>query len=161
MPATDEIRATLHAYCRLLDERRLDDLVVRVYAPDAVDDRRRGTPLRGRAEIRAYFARAAGHLRATAHLITNVDVTLTDADHAAATSRVLAFHWTPESADDPLAPADFVLLGSYDDELVRTAEGWRIARRVVGALGPAGLAAGRLPEVFAGFGGRGTAVTPS
>jgi hypothetical protein len=45
------------------------------------------------------------------------------------------------------------LLASYDDELVRTERGWRIARRVVGVLGPAGLAAGVMPEAFLGFGG--------
>ena len=46
----------------------------------------------------------------------------------------------PGHPRDPARPADFVLLGSYDDELVRTTDGWRIRRRVVGALGPGGLA---------------------
>jgi ketosteroid isomerase-like protein len=145
-----EVRRTLYAYCRLLDERDLDAVISRVYLPDAVDDRKRGTPLTGHEQIRQYFERAFETVAATAHLLSNVEVSV-DGDRATAYSRVTAYHWT--YGGDPARPADFVLLGSYDDELVRTAEGWRISRRVVGALGPTGLAAGALPEIFAGFGG--------
>jgi hypothetical protein len=146
----DEVRRTLHAYCRMLDERDLDGLMRLVYLADAVDDRKRGQPLAGHGQIRAYFENAFEHVAATVHLLSNIDVTIED-DHASAYSRVTAYHWM--TGGDPVRPADFVLLGSYDDELLRTPEGWRISRRVVGALGPAGLAAGVLPEVFAGFGG--------
>jgi hypothetical protein len=149
----DEVRRTLHAYCRMLDERDLDGLMRLVYLPDAVDDRKRGEPLAGHGQIRAYFERAFGHVAATAHLLSNMDVRIED-DRAWAYSRVTAYHWM--AGGDPVRPADFVLLGSYDDELLRTPDGWRISRRVVGALGPAGLAAGELPAVFAGFGGADT-----
>jgi hypothetical protein len=149
----DEVRRTLHAYCRLLDERDLDELMRRVYLPGATDDRRRGAPLHGHQEIRAYFAAAFEHVAATAHLLSNIDVDLDpDGRRATAYSRVSAYHWL--AGGDPVRAADFVLLGSYDDTLVRTDAGWRIAQRVVGALGPAGLSQGALPDVFAGFGGR-------
>lgn len=152
MAVEDEIRRTLHAYCRLLDERDLDELMRRVYLPDAIDDRNRGTPLHGRAEIRGYFAKAFEHVAATAHLLSNIDI---DVEPAALTatsySRVTAYHWM--FGGEPVRAADFVVLGSYDDELVRTDDGWRIKHRVVGALGPAGLSQGALPPVFAGFGG--------
>lgn len=152
MAVEDEIRRTLHAYCRLLDERDLDALVLRVYLPDATDDRKRGTPARGHAEIRAYFARAFEHVAATAHLLTNIDIEVSpDATTATSSSRVLAYHWL--FGGEPVREADFVLLGCYDDALVRTDDGWRIAHRVVGALGQGGLAHGTLPSVFAGFGG--------
>lgn len=85
-------------------------------------------------------------------MLSNVDVAI-DGDRAHAYSRVTAYHWM--FGGEPVRPADFVLLGSYDDVLQRTDAGWRIARRVVGALGQAGLSAGALPEVFAGFGGGG------
>jgi ketosteroid isomerase-like protein len=147
---SDQVRRTLHNYCRLLDERDLDQLLRRVYTSDAVDDRKRGEPLRGHEQIRGYFARAFDHVGATAHLLSNADVVV-DGDRASAYSRVTAYHWLV--GGDPVRPADFVLLGSYDDALVRTAEGWRITRREVGALGPSGLSAGTLPEVFRGFGG--------
>ena len=153
--SAEEVRRTLHAYCRLLDARDFDGLVARVYSEDAIDDRKRGRPLRGRAEIAEYFRRASTHLQATAHLLTNVEVDVdTDAGTATASSRVIACHWSIAPDDQPAArPADFVLLGSYDDVLRLTSDGWQITHRVVGALGPAGLLAGSLPAVFAGFGG--------
>ncbi|WP_375476525.1 nuclear transport factor 2 family protein [uncultured Jatrophihabitans sp.] len=154
MDDTAGVRRTLHAYCSLLDARRIDDLVSTVYAPDAVDDRRRGEPRRGRAAIKDYFERALGTISATVHLLSNVDVEI-DGDRARATSRVLALHWNTPTAPGA-APSDFVLVASYDDSLVRTADGWQIARREVDALGPAGLAFGALPAIFAGFGGRTT-----
>jgi ketosteroid isomerase-like protein len=148
----DEIRRTLHAYCRLLDERDLDELMRRVYLPDAIDDRKRGAPRRGHAEIRSYFAKAFEHVAATAHLLSNIDIDVApDAPTATSYSRVTAYHWM--FGGEPVRAADFVVLGSYDDELVHTEEGWRIRHRVVGALGPAGLSQGILPPVFAGFGG--------
>lgn len=150
MAVEDEVRRTLHDYCRLLDERDLDELMRRVYRPDATDDRKRGTPLRGHVEIRAYFAKAFELVASTAHLLTNVDISV-DGDTATSYSRVTAYHWL--SGGDPVREADFVLLGSYDDTLVHTADGWRISHRVVGALGPAGLGHGTLPAAFAGFGG--------
>jgi hypothetical protein len=150
VPDADEVRRTLHAYCRLLDERDLDGLMRLVYLPDATDDRKRGAPLAGHQQLRAYFERAFVHVAATAHLLSNIDVTI-EGERGRAYSRVTAYHWL--HGGDSVRPADFVLLGSYDDELVRTAHGWRISRRTVSALGPAGLAAGELPAVFAGFGG--------
>jgi ketosteroid isomerase-like protein len=146
----DEVRRTLHAYCRLLDERDLDKLLQLVYLPDAIDDRKRGAPLRGHAQLHDYFASAFEHVAATAHLLSNVDIDI-DGNRASAYSRVTAYHWT--RGGDPVRAADFVLLGSYDDVLVRTDAGWRIAQRTVSALGRAGIGQGVLPDVFAGFGG--------
>jgi ketosteroid isomerase-like protein len=152
---TDEVRRTLHAYCRRLDERDLDALLDEVYLPDALDDRQRGEPLRGHAAIRTYFERALAQLRATAHFLSNIDVSIEgpEGSLANASSRVTAYHWSIDS-HEPNGPADFVLLGTYDDSLSRTPDGWRIRTRRVGALGPSGLASGALPAVFAGFGGR-------
>jgi ketosteroid isomerase-like protein len=150
--AVDDVRRTLHAYCRLLDARDLDELVHRVYLPDAVDDRKRGAPLSGHEQIRGYFSKAFEHVAATAHLLSNIDVEISaDGTRATSYSRVTAYHWM--FGGEAVRAADFVVLGSYDDELVRTDDGWRIARRVVGALGQAGLSQGTLPPVFAGFGG--------
>ena len=152
MAVEDEIRRTLHAYCRLLDERDLDELMRRVYLPDAIDDRKRGAPLRGHVEIRGYFAKAFEHVAATAHLLSNIDIDVAaDGSTAASYSRVTAYHWL--FGGEPVREADFVVLGSYDDALVRSDDGWRIARRAVGALGQAGLSQGTLPPVFGGFGG--------
>lgn len=149
------VRRTLHAYCRLLDERRLDDLVVEVYAEEAVDDRQRGEALRGRQQIHDYFASALRRLRATVHLLTNVDVEIDSTGQSAtASSRVIALHWNEPAGPDGPDAADFVLLGSYTDQLRLIDGAWLIVHRTVRALGPTGLAAGVLPQVFAGFGGR-------
>lgn len=155
MSVEDGVRTTLHAYCRMLDDRALERLD-RIYLPDAVDDRKRGAPLRGLDEIRAYFERSMAVLQATAHILTNIDVTI-DGDRATSYSRVTAYHWM--NGGDPVRAADFVLLASYDDQLVHTPQGWRIAGRTIGVLGPAGLGAGELPAIFAGFGGK--SATPS
>ena len=155
MVETADVLRTLHAYCRLLDERRVPDLVAQVYTEDAVDDRQRGAPLRGRAEIGTYFERALERLRATAHILSNVDVVLDPSGRTAeATSRVTAYHWSDPAPTGAGGVADFVLLGTYTDRLRLTDGGWLIEHRIVGALGPGGLAAGALPAVFAGFGGR-------
>jgi ketosteroid isomerase-like protein len=146
------VRRTLHAYCEHLDEQDLGALMDQVYLPDAVDDRQRGEPLRGHDAIRGYFERALRTLRATAHLLSNVDVAIEGAT-ARASSRVTAYHWSRQSSAST-GTADFVLLGTYRDRLRLTEDGWRIEHRLVGALGPSGLAVGALPAAFAGFGGQ-------
>ncbi len=149
----EAIRDVLHRYCRYLDERNLDALVEEVYAADATDDRRRGAPKVGRAEIRAYMARARDLCEATAHLLSNIEIEL-DGDSARARSRVMACHWFAETSYLGKARAsECVLVGTYDDRLARLPEGWRIVHRQVGALGPAGLLAGTLPPAFRGFAG--------
>ncbi|HEY3713343.1 MAG TPA: nuclear transport factor 2 family protein [Jatrophihabitantaceae bacterium] len=150
----DLVRSTLHSYCRCLDEHDLDRLIDEVYTTDAVEDRRRGELIRGHEEIRAYFARASDILEATAHLLSNIEVSV-DGDQATAYSRVTAYHWTRATTHLGTArPADFVLLASYDDRLRRTERGWRISHRRLTALGPGGVAAGELPDAFRGFGGK-------
>lgn len=154
--AADHVRATLHAYCRCIDAFDIDALLDEVYTPDAVDDRQLGAPLsghqdvlRGHEDVRRYFERAFESVEALAHLLTNVDVHV-DVDHAVASSRVLAFHWLRSTSDQGATrPADFVMMGTYDDELDLTPDGWRIARRHVSMLGLGGLALGTFPGELA------------
>jgi ketosteroid isomerase-like protein len=154
--AADQVRSTLHAYCRCLDGFDLDALLDEVYAPDVVDDRHHGAPLsghqdvlQGHEDIRRYFTRAFESVEALAHMLTNVDVYV-DGDRADASSRVLAFHWLRSTSDQgPTRPADFVMMGTYDDELRRTPDGWRITRRDVSMLGLSGLALGTFPAALA------------
>ncbi len=135
------------------DARDLDALMNQVYAPDAIDDRRRGTPWRGHGEVRSMFAQALEAFEATAHLLMNVEVSIED-DDARAYSRVLACHWFAGTAALGKArPSECILVGSYTDRLHRFDYGWRIVHREVDALGPAGLLAGLMPVSFRGFGG--------
>jgi ketosteroid isomerase-like protein len=152
----DQIRATLHAYCRCIDAFDIDALLDEVYTPDAVDDRHAGAPLsghqdvlRGHDDIRAYFASAFESVEALAHLLTNVDVRV-DGERATTTSRVLAFHWLRSTSEDgPTRAADFVMMGTYDDQLSLTHDGWRICRRDVSMLGVSGFALGTFPGALA------------
>ncbi len=147
------IRETLYRYCRLLDERQPLELVRSVYLPEAVDDRQRGAPRRGHDELIAYFEAALVLLEATVHLLSNVEIEL-HGDTATTRSRVVASHWFVGSAlFGKVRPAECVLVGAYEDTLVRQADGWRISHRLVRALGPGGLLFGQMPEAFRGFGG--------
>jgi ketosteroid isomerase-like protein len=154
--AADQIRATLHAYCRCIDGFDIDALLDEVYTPDAVDDRHLGAPLgghqdvlHGHDDIRAYFSRAFESVEAIAHLLTNVDVWV-EGERATTSSRVLAFHWLRSTSDQgPTRPADFVMMGTYDDQLVLTPDGWRISRRDVSMLGVSGFALGTFPGALA------------
>ena len=147
------ITAVLYRYCELLDERNPSALVSEVYASHAEDDRKRGTPRRGEAELVSYFSAALDLLEATVHLLSNVTVHLSG-DIATASSRVQACHWFAATAAlGPVRASECVLVARYDDELARLPQGWRITRRRVTACGPGGLLAGRMPAVFSGFGG--------
>jgi hypothetical protein len=75
----------------------------------------------GYAGLRVSTVRTLGLLRSTQHLLGNLHVTV-NGDRATATSYVQATH----VADDG---GTWVTGGRYDDELVRTVAGWRIAAR--------------------------------
>jgi len=63
---------------------------------------------------------------ATHHAVTNHRITV-DGDHATIRARIRAEHWLPaELAGD--GPACWLVVGFYDDEAVRTADGWRISK---------------------------------
>ena len=62
----------------------------------------------------------------TQHLMSNIDVKL-DGDRATARTMVV----NPQGAATREGPLHYFYVGGrYDDELVRTAEGWKIAKRV-------------------------------
>jgi 3-phenylpropionate/cinnamic acid dioxygenase small subunit len=77
-------------------------------------------------EIRAWLQKSLAAFPVTQHLISNVDVRV-DGDRA--TSRAMVYN--PMGAATREGPLHlFFMGGRYDDELVRTADGWRIAKRV-------------------------------
>lgn len=71
----------------------------------------------GRAAILASFE--ARPRRAARHIVANVLVVLDDEDHARATSNILLF----------TAAAGPPLVGTYEDTLAKTADGWRFVER--------------------------------
>ena len=82
----------------------------------------------GRAAILAAFR--SRPRRASRHIVANVLVTLEGETRARATSQILLF--TGSAAADgglPVLAGAAPLVGTYEDTLVKTADGWRFAVR--------------------------------
>jgi uncharacterized protein (TIGR02246 family) len=121
----EAIRDLLSEYRRALDEKDFE-----AYADLFGDDGEfvtGGRSFRGRAEILAMLAElqhtgaltvAAGDDR---HLVANVEIEL-DGDRAKARS---TWVYVTREGEGP----NLAMVGHYDDELRRTAAGWRFARR--------------------------------
>jgi ketosteroid isomerase-like protein len=70
--------------------------------------------------------------RITRHLCANVRITVKDRDHASGSSRVILIAAAAEQTPDPqfgYKTDARQLIGGYDDEYVRTPQGWRFAAR--------------------------------
>jgi hypothetical protein len=136
---------TLSPLGRLVCEQACRDLVLRaavladaqqhadfaeLFAEDGVLVRPGAQPLQGRAAIVAsYRGKPPG--RITRHLISNTLVALESGTAARATSCVLLWSGLASDAAGPFGrPArDRQVVGEFDDRLVLTPQGWRIARR--------------------------------
>jgi len=82
----------------------------------------------GRAAIlQAFRARAP---RSARHIIANVLVTLESESRASATSQILLFSAQAAATGGlPVQSAQPPLIGSYQDKLLRTSQGWRFLER--------------------------------
>jgi ketosteroid isomerase-like protein len=68
--------------------------------------------------------------RASRHIVANILVDLEDENRARATSQILLFTGThKESGALPMLSASAPLIGTFDDQLLKTAVGWRFAVR--------------------------------
>jgi hypothetical protein len=84
-----------------------------------------GTVFKSPKELVKHSGRVLEGFDATQH---SLSVPLVDVEGDAAHSRV---YFTAQHVRNRLAPEAFLLVGgTYDDELVRLEEGWRIAKRV-------------------------------
>lgn len=112
------------AYAWALDTKQLDDLRS-IFLPDATA-MLRGVECNGVDEIMRRIGGAILRLDATQHLISNHQVRV-DGDSAT--------HRCYLQSQHVLAGTDggdnYIVGGYYDDRLVRTPEGWRIAHRVM------------------------------
>jgi hypothetical protein len=149
-----EIQDLLIAYSTAIDTRRFDHLD-RVFTPDAYIDYRAMGGVDGRyPEVKAWLAQVLPNFPAYAHMLGNVDIRLAG---DTATSRTLCFNpmvlgaapaatsgsgaapaATSDSGAAPAATSDsggeqpqVLFCGLwYEDEFVRTGDGWRMSRRV-------------------------------
>lgn len=139
-----EDREAIHALivksCFLIDRKRFDLMAREIFSEDAVVDYGMAI-FRGRAEIDAFYTGYDGNLLGSSHNLTNVLIEVAG-DTARAASYVQAWHWHnqvgPETA---LLPTDIMVVGGYQDKLVRNAGGWRICERITVQFGT-GVGAG-------------------
>lgn len=80
--------------------------------------------------VNAYLSRP--RTRITQHLCSNIQITVLAPDRASGTTRVLLFladAAEPEVPGKGRKAAASQLVGRFDDQFVRTAQGWRFAER--------------------------------
>ena len=119
-----EIQQLLIDYSTAIDNQQFDDLD-RVFTPDAYIDYRAMGGIDGRfPEVKAWLARVLPSFPAYAHMLGNFDVRI-DGDTAA--SRTICFNPMVLGGEQN----QILYCGLwYEDEFIRTAEGWRMSRRV-------------------------------
>jgi hypothetical protein len=119
-----EIQQLLVDYSTAIDNRRFDDLDA-VFTADAYIDYRAMGGIDGQyPEVKAWLAQVLPHFPAYSHMLGNLSITFTG---DTASSRVICFN--PMVLDGEAKQVLFCGLW-YDDEFVRTADGWRMTRRV-------------------------------
>jgi hypothetical protein len=119
-----EIQQLLIDYSTAIDKRRFDDLD-RVFTPDAYIDYRAMGGIDGSfPEVKAWLADVLPNFPVYAHMLGNFDVRI---DGDAASSRTICFNPMVLGGDQN----QILFCGLwYDDEFIRTPEGWRMSRRV-------------------------------
>lgn len=124
-----------HAYCWALDTHRWDDLDG-VFTTDATAIL--GSPeLQGRAAIKARVAQALSPLDDSQHMVNTHQISV-DGDTATSRCYFHAQHVRSGARDAASAGANFIVAGRYEDRLVRTPDGWRIAHRELVTMWTAG-----------------------
>ena len=120
-----EIHRVATRYCRALDTKNwsvLDD----VFLPDATADLSGPSDLVGIDEIRSRIRTALEHLDDSQHLVGNHEVAV-DGDTATHRCYLQAQHVRRAATGGP----NYIVAGRYEDRLVRTDVGWRIAHRTL------------------------------
>ena len=121
-----EIDDLLIRYTKAIDEKDWD-LLDQVFTPKAELDYVSSGGIAGPfAEVKAWLANALAPFLETLHLIGNTEVQL-DGDSAKARTAV----YNPMFFAKPDGGRQHFAVGAYyNDELVRTPDGWRISKRV-------------------------------
>jgi hypothetical protein len=119
-----EIQQLMVDYSTAIDRKQFDDLD-RVFTQDAYIDYRVTGGIHGRfPEVKAWLKDVLPNFPAYYHMLGNFNVRI-DGDSAA--SRTICFNPMVFNAEEK----QILFVGIwYVDEFVRTAEGWRMSRRV-------------------------------
>ncbi|MET0896700.1 MAG: nuclear transport factor 2 family protein [Mycobacterium sp.] len=124
-----EIQQLLVDYSTAIDTRRFDDLDA-VFTPDAYIDYRAMGGIDGRyPEIKAWLVEVLPNFPAYSHMLGNLSITFSG---DTAKSRVICFNpmVLAGPAEEGQSPTVLFCGLWYDDEFIRTPEGWRLTRRV-------------------------------
>jgi 3-phenylpropionate/cinnamic acid dioxygenase small subunit len=126
----------LQSYADALDAKEFERLD-RFFADDAEIDYALGAHVtRGTwRENRDMFARFLDVFAYTSHLVSPASLAL-EGDSARSRTRLVAVHGFETLAG---TKGTWVVFGFYDDELVRTAAGWRVRKRRFVGLGEQGV----------------------
>lgn len=121
-----EIQDLIVDYADAIDSCDIDRLD-RIFTQDAfIDYRAMGGEFGGLKKIKSFLKAALPIFKNTQHLISNYQIKV-DGDKASA--KIMCFN--PMQLDDEAHDHPVMFLGLwYVDEYTRTAEGWRISRRV-------------------------------
>ncbi len=119
-----EIQQLMVDYSTAIDQKRFDDLD-RVFTPDAYIDYRVTGGTDGRfPEVKAWLKEVLPNFPAYYHMLGNVDIRI---DGDSASSRTICFNPMIFNVEEK----QILFVGIwYVDEFIRTAEGWRMSRRV-------------------------------
>ncbi|MEO8696368.1 MAG: nuclear transport factor 2 family protein [Acidimicrobiales bacterium] len=99
-------------------------LFERVFTPDVTSDYGPGYQRADRAAIIASVQSHLGGCGPTQHLLANYDIHV-DGDRAISSCRLRAYHCGTDAEPDLF----YECFARYEDELARTADGWRITHR--------------------------------
>ncbi len=119
-----EIQQLLVDYSTAIDQRRFDDLDA-VFTPEAYIDYRAMGGIDGQyPEVKVWLAEVLPNFPAYSHMVGNFDIRISG---DTATSRTILFNPMVLGAEKK----QIMFCGLwYDDELIRTSDGWRLTRRV-------------------------------
>lgn len=123
-----EIQQLLIDYSTAIDQKRFDDLDA-VFTPDAYIDYRVTGGVDGHfPEVKAWLKEVLPNFPAYYHMLGNVDVRVSG---DTATSRAICFNPMVMGGGKAEISAQVYFVGIwYVDEFVRTAQGWRMSKRV-------------------------------
>jgi enoyl-CoA hydratase len=126
------IEQLLFEYCRCADANDPDGLA-RCFTEDCVARYGPGPASIGAAARREQAARDLALFSATSHHLSNIEIEHLDNDRARVESAVYAWH-RPRGGD-----ASWHLWARYQDVVIRTSRGWRIAERTLVMVGEEGF----------------------
>ena len=123
-----EIQQLVIDYSTAIDNRRFDDLDA-VFTADAYIDYTALGGIEGRyPEVKAWLAEVLPNFPLYAHMLGNFSVRI---DGDTASSRTICFNPMVMPAASDTAQEQVMFCGLwYDDEFIRTDDGWRMTRRV-------------------------------